>query len=269
MTVHDVVLSYLNHLDRMEKKSARHSRSHARVLLIQTEVVEQFDPVSYQMMRKDFGAKPATINRELEILKQAVRHWNRMRLPHEAVTLRYVPRLPENNVRQGFFEEAEAVEVLAYLPTWLHVFCRFAYVTGWRKSEIAGLRWEWVNWANGDICLPDSKNGEGRRIPLAGPLIGIMNLARTYRIEGCPWVFHDPEGNKIRDFRKRWLNACAKAGSPNRLFHDFRRTAVRNMIEAGIDREVAKKITGHKTDSMFARYQIVDQRQMISALEKL
>jgi len=278
MTICEVVQSYLNHLYRMQKKSARHSHSHAKPVLAWCAYakVEDFDAVQYQSLRKDAGVKPATINRELEVLKQAARHWNRMRLPAEAVTLRHIPRLPENNVRQGFFEHADWHRLSEHLPWWLVGFCDFAYYTGWRKSEIAGLKWSDIYFDKEGSTVPtairigDSKNGEGRVIPVAGPIRAVLSGALYNRITSSPWVFHDPAGNKIRDFRKRWLTACKAAGfAVAPLFHDFRRTAVRNMIEAGIDREVAKKITGHKTDSMFARYQIVDQRQMTAALEKL
>jgi integrase len=78
-------------------------------------------------------------------------------------------------------------------------------------------------------------------------------------------VFHR-NGVPIGDFRKSWASACGKSGLTGRLFHDLRRTASRNMIAAGVPQVVAMKITGHRTDSVFRRYAIVDEEQKKQAL---
>ena len=70
----------------------------------------------------------------------------------------------------------------------------------------------------------------------------------------------------VGDFRKAWASACRAAKVPGRLFHDLRRTAVRNMIRAGVPQTVAMSISGHRTIAMFNRYNIASQDDKREAL---
>ncbi len=83
-----------------------------------------------------------------------------------------------------------------------------------------------------------------------------------------PWVFHR-NGKPILNFHTAWTNAKNKAGLPGKHVHDMRRTAVRNLVNAGIGEKVAMTITGHKTRSVFDRYHIVSASDQEEALRKL
>ena len=153
----------------------------------------------------------------------------------------------------------------------------FAYKYGWRKSEILKLQWEQVDFHAGTVRLEPgtTKNREARTVVLTDELmkmlrqrfIGTQELSERTG-QPIPWVFHR-RGKPVRDFRDAWRTARKTAGIPTQLFHDLRRSAVRNMIRAGIPEAVAMKISGHKTRSVFDRYNIVSEGDLREAAKKL
>jgi integrase len=93
------------------------------------------------------------------------------------------------------------------------------------------------------------------------------NLQRRLKVV-CPRVFHRA-GRPIKSFRVAFRTACSEAGCPGRVLHDFRRTAVRNLVRAGIPERVAMQMTGHKTRSVFERYNIVSAGDLREAAKRL
>jgi integrase len=186
----------------------------------------------------------------------------------------YVSLLTEDNARQGFFERADFEAVVDHLEDPLDDFARFGYLTGWRRGEIAGLRWEMVDRSAKEVRLPTSKNGSGRVLPLEGELWDLVERrwsAREVAVSDdvtklSEFVFHR-KGHPVAEFRKSWTRACKQAKVPGLLFHDLRRTAVRNMVRAGVPQSVAMSISGHKTVSMFMRYNITSEEDKRKALK--
>jgi integrase len=105
---------------------------------------------------------------------------------------------------------------------------------------------------------------------LRAVLKGQKEKAEVLRKKGiiCPYVFHR-DGQPIREFKRAWRTACKKAGVPGMIPHDFRRTTVRNLVRAGIPESVAMQMTGHKTRSVFERYNITDKTDLFDAAKKL
>jgi integrase len=228
---------------------------------------------SYKARRVATGKARATVNRELAALRRAYR----LAVERKQVSPGRVPRIElfaEDNVRQGFVDYEDFQGLSTHLAPPLDDLTRFAYHSGWRKNEILTLCWTDINRGHTQATLrPEfSKNRETRQLPTLAEVIERRWQARLISSNGdsprvCDLVFHRA-GEPIRDFRGAWEAACTAIGKPNLLFHDLRRSAVRNLIQGGTPERVAMKITGHKTRAIFDRYHIVDSRDMEAALER-
>lgn len=227
----------------------------------------------YIEIRQDEEAANATINRELSALKRMLNMGARQ-TPPKVDRAPFIPMLKENNIRKGFFEHGDYLALKDALPDYLKGFVTFAYKTGWRVSEIENLTWGQVDRNQGIVRLEpgEAKNDEGRTVYLDEELKEVFNRqweARKKSEKLIPYVFPGKDGkDRIKDFRGAWDKACEDAGIGKRLFHDFRRTAIRNMIRAGIPEKVAMMVSGHKTRSVFDRYNIVNDTDLKLAAQR-
>ncbi len=230
--------------------------------------------------RQAKGRANATINRELEVLIRM------LRLACEKKMLTYLPvihKLKEAAPRKGFFEEAQFLGVKRRLREDLQVVVGVAYQLGWRiQSEVLTLTKAQVDLEHGVLRLEPgcTKNDDGREIYMTPELNALVSgqVERVKRLEKqrgqiIPWLFPHlrgrHQGQRIKEFRKTWKRACEKAGCPGMLRHDFRRTAVRNLIRRGVPQAVAMQVTGHRTVEVFERYNIVSADDHKDAALKL
>jgi len=226
----------------------------------------------YILLRKEEKASNGTINRELSALNRIFVLGMRQS-PPRVLNPPFIPKLKESKPRQGFFEYDEYVRLRNALPAHMKPVLTIAYFTGMRKSEILNLRWCHTNLFEKKITLPTelTKNGESREIFLAGELYDTILLQwkiREAKYPECPYVFFR-DGQQIRNYQAAWNTACKKTGLVGRFLHDNRRTAVRNMTRAGVPDVVAMKISGHKTRSVFDRYNIINEEDLRSAAKKV
>jgi len=169
----------------------------------------------------------------------------------KAASIPNIKLLQERNTRKVFFEHNEFINMRTALPHYLTGLVTFAYKSGWRLSEITSLTWSQVDRENWIVRLDpgSTKSDKGRIFQLDAELIEYFQKQwkkRKDAVRITPYVFpNKAETGKINNFRKAWAAAC-KAAGVKKLFHDLRRTAVRNMVRAGIPERVAMQISGHK-----------------------
>ena len=181
-------------------------------------------------------------------------------------------------MREGFLEHDEFLSVRGAAPDYLKVPMTIAYYTGMRMREIIsskGLRWDQVTFAEDSGCIRlaavQTKTKRPRVIYLNGDFLKVMLKAKELRdrnYPSCPYVCHR-NGKPFDNLRHGWIAACKRVGLDGRTFHDLRRTGVRNLIRAGVPETVAMKISGHKTRSVFDRYNVTSEDDLRQAAERL
>ena len=220
----------------------------------------------YQATRKAEGVANSTINKELANLSAA------FGLAATNEVIGAVPRFPRRlrpaRPRQGFFEFEDYQAIRAELPGWAADVLDFGYYSGWRRSEVTGLTWPEVDLPGQRVRLnPDrSKNKETRMIPLMAFALEAMERRIAVRVNGLDLVFHR-DGRPILStfWHNTWKEARERAGRPGLLFHDLRRSVCRNLDKGGVPRSVAMRWVGHKTESVYRTYRIVDEGEMGTA----
>lgn len=243
--------------------------------------------------------KNGTINRELALLKAAFNHGTEQTPPK----VRFVPHfnmLEENNIRRGFLQDEQYSRLSDECPVegvWLEGLFETAYAYGWREDELLGLRVRHLDFMAKIIDLGKTKNGDQRMISMTEHLLRVL-VRCAHGKESDDFVFTREDGTPVRDFRDAWWNACIRSGlgrfqcrdcqqivtdgrkcrmcnSKKKAkyfglyFHDLRRTGIRNMSRKGIPENVGMLISGHKTNSVYRRYNIIDMEVVKEATAKI
>lgn len=236
----------------------------------------------YKAKRRKAGAARATIDRELSALRRAFNLAERRNL---VVRVPNVELYDPDNAREGFVEPEQFAKLVSELPPRLRPLAEVAYATGWRKGSILSLTWDDVGFAAGSLRCEGSrtKSGNAVEFPLT-PLRDVLEaqrerrkqVEREYGVEVTALFFYYgpsrngmPAGRPIKSFRRAWKTAARKAGIPDLVFHDLRRSAVRNLVRAGVSERVAMDLVGMKTRSILDRYHIVSQTDLQEAAAKL
>ena len=223
---------------------------------------------AYIARRQKEGRQNSTINRELALLRRSFR-LGYEHDPQLVFRLPVIKMLPEDNVREGFLEADKYHLILDALTGEIKPVFIVAYHLGMRTGELLAIKRSWVDLEEGLIYVNGrvTKNRNPKTAPIYGdmrPWLEMLLTRGAVESPKCIWLF-SRNGKPVKDFKADWAQACEKAGVPGLLFHDLRRTAVRNMIRAGVPEKIAMQISGHKTASMLWRYNITDARDIKDA----
>lgn len=224
---------------------------------------------AYRKARLAEDAAPQTVNNELSALRRG------FSLAVEKKLLATMPvkfRLPKvNNEREGFFEQGNLAAVLLELPEYCRVVIRFLDATGWRVREALGLTWDRVDWDRQGIRLSPryTKGKKNRLFPfgMAPDLKAILEAA--WKARNGDFVFQGPRAGSPLGYTTllhHWQRAVKRAGCPDRIIHDLRRTAVQAFVDAGVDEGTIMELCGMTTRSIFLRYLIVRQDRLNAAV---
>jgi len=229
----------------------------------------------YVSDRLKAGLSRGSIARELSQLRHG------FRLAVARGLLSHAPAVPhfKAGVRKGFVNADQYRTLHAKLPDPLHDMLTVGYAIGWRLGELLTLTWDRVDLERGVLRLEagETKTDEPREVYLSA-FPQLLEVFRRRSVDakalGIPWVFWRATGpRRGRPFsrtavERTWKDAAHRAGVPI-LFHDLRRSAVRNLEAAGVPRSVAMKITGHKSETVYRRYAITTPEDTKQALGKV
>lgn len=247
---------------------------------IAAEKLTTADTDNYRRLReKGDGVAFTTVNHELAYLRAAFRRAMEVTPPKVA----RVPKMwfpsEESRVREGFIErEKEYALIFHKLPESLKAKFVIGFHTGARSGELGKIRWPMVDFRKGLITIrpKTAKNKNGRYLPIWGDMAEVLQWQKQVHDRECPespWVFFWHQGVRGRAVpgarlpgtSRQFKEAAAAAGCPDFIFHDLRRSGIKYANqEAGIDRQQCMLMSGHKSESIFIRYNISGQREMVT-----
>lgn len=212
---------------------------------------------------------PATLDRELEVLKRALNYSVKAR---QLTTnpLDQVGMLRKNNTRRMVLDEARFQRLHSAADPTLKPILLTAFDTGMRLREVLNLMWANVDLVGGRILLhsQDTKTQQARTIVMTDRLKAVLGATTAARRHGP--VFPSPDTRKpFVDVRRAFKRACDGAGIAGLWFHDLRRSYITRARQAGVPESVVMRISGHRTRSVFDRYNVVDERDLRLAAQAL
>lgn len=254
-------------VERCLKHVKRHFPFHRLVDIGASEIE------NYQQARLEEGAERSTVNRGCAYLRHGLRLLFKA---HEISELPEIKLLDGENVREGFLNRPEFDAICEELKKNKRVtddvydLVRFLYNCAWRKSEAQNLDWskfdpyDWVF----RLSRKDEKTKKPRVLTLVGENREIIERRLAKRLPDCPYVFHR-NGKPIKRFDRAFNSACKGAGITGTVPHDMRRSAIRNFTKAGLGESEGMSISGHRTNSTYKRYNIIDEDLQRRSLERV
>jgi integrase len=228
----------------------------------------------YKEQRLRSGVKPATVNRDLAILKnafnRAIYKWNPPWFKEEN-PMKRVEMEKENNKRTRWLTYEEEAKLKKVSPQWLWEISLIAMETGLRQNELLSLTWPMVDLKLKTIVVLETKNGEPKVVPLSNTALEVLrNRPRSLKTD---LVFYTSGHTKYsgRNVDRALAITLAKAEIKNFKFHDFRHTCATRLVQAGEDLYKVQKYLGHlsgETTKRYAHHSVESLRGVAESLDR-
>lgn len=217
---------------------------------------------------------PASVVRYMSALSHAytiaVNEWQWL----EDSPMRKVKKPKESRGRVRFLDDNERARLLQACKEssneWLYMCVILALSTGMRQGELMGLKWSDVNLKDRYIILHETKNGERRRVPLAGYALELLHEHAKVRRLDTPLLFPGKtHKDKPIDLRKPFETALKRAEITDFHWHDLRHCTASYLAMGGASLAEIAEILGHKTLQMVKRYAHLSDGHVSSVVEKM
>lgn len=222
-------------------------------------VVQYRDELGSGTTYRGTQRSPATVVRYMAALSHAftvaVNEWQW--ISENPIKKVKKPKEPRGRVR--FLDDAERERLLNACRESknqvLYLCVILGLSTGMRQSELMNLKWSDVNMKDDFIILHETKNGERRRVPLAGHGLELLKEhARVRRLDTELLFPGIKNKNKPIDLRDSFDNAVKRAGIEDFRWHDLRHCTASYLAMNGASLAEIAEILGHKTLQMVKRY---------------
>ena len=227
----------------------------------------------FARMRLDEGASNDTVNGSLRLLRRM------LNIAHEDKKIQVVPKihlLKSSPARKGFLAKEQFDSLVSFLPVNLKPLVTFLYYCGVRLGEAKQIEWRQVDLRGALIRLEEdqTKNSEARTVPLPDALVRMLERIGPGGKGLCPMRPICGKTGRRRVLLPDWGSLTEVEGKPDPrytglIIHDLRRSAIKNLMNVGVNEKVAMKISGHKTRAVFDRYHIVDTDDVVDAMRRL
>jgi integrase len=196
---------------------------------------------------------PATVNRELALLKHMFNLAERWELHQGKNPVKLVGFLPENNLQFQTLDEDEERKLLSSAPPYLRELILFAINTGLRSGEIFNLKWEVVDLERRRIKPTVMKTRQSLELPLNETAYTILECRSG--VKHGPHVFYNAAtGDRFKDVKNGLQAAVERAGLSGITWHTFRHTFASRLTASGADLVTVKELLGHSTITVTMRY---------------
>lgn len=236
-------------------------------------LLSDITPAAISEQKSKLDRSPATVDKYLKNLSHAfstaVNEWGW--LEDNPVKKVKSPKLPRGRVR--FLDDNEREKLLKACKEssneWLYKCVILALSSGMRQGELMGLKWPDVNLKDGFIILHKTKNGERRRVPLAGLGLKLLREHAKVRRLDNDFLFYGKNPTKPIDLRKPFETALKKAEINDFKWHDLRHCTASYLAMNGASLAEIAEVLGHKTLQMVKRYAHLSDGHVSSVVESM